>query len=142
MAAAALAHAGDDGVDAVDDADEVDANVRVDLGGVEGVGGGAAADAGAGDEQVRGAELRLEAADGVADGGEVGHVGDGAGDGLAVEVAAQRVERLGLEVEGEDAGAGGGEAHGQRPADAAGGAGDQRGAIAKGTHAADLVVAT
>jgi len=52
VAAPALPHAREDGVDAVDDADEVDLDVGVDLLGAELLGRCLAADAGAGDEQI------------------------------------------------------------------------------------------
>lgn len=103
MAAAAAAHAGQDGIDAVDDAEQVDLQDGVDLLGGELGGPRLAADAGAGDQHVDRAEAVFQLADGGAGGGQVGDVGPGGGqDRAGGQRGGKGVERLAAGIDGGD----------------------------------------
>ena len=105
------------------------------LGG-EGLGRRLPADAGAGDQQIGGADLALQQRHGRLHAGAVGHVGDGDGApaARAFQFRLQRGKAVGRQVECGDAGAFAAEKAGELAADAAGGPGDQCDAVGERLH--------
>ena len=139
VAAAALTHAGQDGVDGIGDADEVDLDLGREVLAAEALGRRLDTDAGAGHHQVRGAELRFELRHGGAHGRQLGDIDDGTGYGFAFQLRGEAVEKLRLAIEGGDAGALGGQRDGELTADAAGGPRDERDAVLERFHTASVV---
>src|SRR5262249_976902 len=92
------------------------------------------ADAGVGDEHVDGAEALLHLIDRGLEREAVGDVADGGGERRLRQLGGKDGERLGVEIDGGDGGALGGEGEGELPADPAAGAGDQDDLVGERGH--------
>jgi hypothetical protein len=125
VAAAPTAHAWQDSIDAVGDAEEVDADDCLDLLTPEILGVSFAADAGASEEEIRWSQLLLELLDGSPRRPKIGDVSDGPRDRLAAEVHGELLQPWLLQVDGSDARALGSQCQGDGTTDAAGSAGNE-----------------
>ena len=129
---------GSTGVQSVDGADKVYLNLGREVLGAERFGRRFQADAGAGHQQIDGAKPRFQLRHHLAHGREIGDIGDGAGDGFALEFSGEAVETLAMAIEGGDVRALGGEAERELPPDTAGRSRYQGDAIGEGFHAASV----
>src|SRR5262249_51965258 len=134
LATAALAYPRHDGIDAVDNADQVDVDLGVDILGPEGKRGCLLADTGAGDEQVYGPEFRFQARGRLTHTIHIRDIRCLLAERFAGHLGSKRGQTLRPQIDSSDGGALGGQPLRKLPADAAAGAGDESDTILKDGH--------
>src|SRR5579875_3432270 len=138
MAALPLTHAGQYGIQGIDDTDEVDLDLCGEVFGAEPFGRCFDTDAGAGYEQIGRPHLFFQACHRRAHRRQIGDIGNSAGNAFALEIAGEPIKPLALAIQGSDTRSLSGESKGELPSNTASRSCYQGNAITERFHAASV----